>query len=709
MRTRVALLAAAVTVAGFAVVPSLGAQAASPAQVGRFSAPFEDMRPEEGSGKCLVDVDGRKLCKPAGASVVLLSNGKLLYWDALEGTENIKLSLIAEFGSLARNDRTRVLDLSGSSPVFTTPTPADGGANPNGNTAQTLPVLPNSAGETAVNDGDLFCSDQVQLSDGRILAVGGTDYYSEPNVPGTQFGVAELEGLKNGRIFNPATNQWTQTGSMQNGRWYPSLVTLPDGKVLVASGVTKLVKPVYPDQPLSSGTNVKQLEVYDPATGAWSTLPDTANRSLPLFPRLHLLPNGHIYYDVAGQSFNPFGQSYDESLWNLASTFDPATNTWHDLGIPGVGGLPPIPDVPGVTNSQALGLPVDGLPTTSGLDPLGFGFRGSTFSIMLPLTPDASGNYSAASFLSAGGTLSAVAPSPGTYLASNLSRVNTVYMNPTTGAESLSSAPTGNLKNARWYSTGVLLPTGDVMAFSGANVDEVDTPSVGQPVQQAELFDHETSTWKPMASGNHPRTYHNTAILLPDGRVLVGGHAPISTLYLSNKQIPVVGESNPDRDPSFEIYEPPYLFNGTRPSIGQVPSTVGYGTTMVIPTKDASTIENVVMMRNTAITHLVDGDQRSVVLPIVARNQGSVTVATPPRPEVAPRGPYLVFANKRVNGKLVPSVGRQVSVAGVAPPAAAIVTPTSSSPLPLPTLPKLPTVPTTVPAVLDPLNRLLGR
>src|SRR5260221_14738573 len=106
-----------------------------------------------------------------------------------------------------------------------------------------------------------------------------------------------------------------------------------------------------------------------------------------------------------------------------------------------------------------------------------------------------------------------------------------------------------------------------------------------------------------MASGNHPRTSPNTAILLPDGRVLVGGHAPISTLYLSNKQIPVVGESNPDRDPSFEIYEPPYLFDGTPPNIGPVPPSMGYGTTMVIPTKDASTIENVVLMRNTAITH----------------------------------------------------------------------------------------------------------
>ena len=58
--------------------------------------------------------------------------------------------------------------------MFGTPSPEDGGANPNGNPdAEPLP-LPNTAGD-GVNDGDLFCSDQVQLADGRILAVGGTD------------------------------------------------------------------------------------------------------------------------------------------------------------------------------------------------------------------------------------------------------------------------------------------------------------------------------------------------------------------------------------------------------------------------------------------------------------------------------------------------------------------------------------------------------
>src|SRR5207248_5137018 len=290
-------------------------------------------------------------------------------------------------------------------------------------------------------------------------------------------------------------------------------------------GVTKLIKPMYPDRPADSGTNVEETETYNPATETWTDNGASGKRSLPLFPRLHLLPNGKVFYDGAGQVFSPDGQSYDEAMWNVDSVYDPATKSWTDVGIPGIGTPAP-------------------------------GFRGSTFSIMLPLAPP----YTSASFLTAGGELF---PTPGSYFALPFSTINTVD---TAKGDALSTTSTGNLSTGRWYSTAVQLPDGTVAAFSGADRDEVESPGTEIPVTTPEIFDPATNTWTPAAGQAHPRSYHNTAVLLPDGRVLVGGHAPIPTLYTKNLDLP--GPFTPNhRDPSFEIFSPPYLFRGPRPTI----------------------------------------------------------------------------------------------------------------------------------------------
>jgi Domain of unknown function (DUF1929) len=367
-------------------------------------------------------------------------------------------------------------------------------------------------------------------------------------------------------VYDPATNRWSQTGSMDVGRWYPSLVTLGDGKVFVASGVEKLVKPVYPDHLADSLANVRKTETYDPASGDWSDNGGAAERSLPLFPRLHLLPNGHVYYNAAGQAFNPFGQAWDEALWNVAASYDPATGRWKDLGIPGaggglLGGLLDLDFGQPVSDLARLGIPGGGkslaLP----------GFRGSTFSVMLPLQPDLFGRYTKASFLTADGVLNP--PSPGSYLSTSDSRITTV---------------------------------------DTERGDAITTPT-----------------------GDH--------ISLP------GGFAPN------------------ERDPSFEIYSPPYLFRGARPRIVSAPSEPAYGATMEVAVdRPATEIESVVLVRNPSQTHVVDGDQRSVVLRVLGRSGNRLTVAAPPNGNVAPPGPYMLFVNRRTGNGPVPSVAAQLTL-----------------------------------------------
>jgi hypothetical protein len=75
-------------------------------------------------------------------------------------------------------------------------------------------------------------------------------------------------------------------------------------------------------------------------------------------------------------------------------------------------------------------------------------------------------------------------------------------------------------------------------------------------------------------------------------------------------------------------------------------------------------VKSVVLVRNPTVTHLVDGDQRNVELPIVGRSGHRVTVAGPPDGNVAPPGPYMLFVNVtgKSCGKLVPSHAAQLFV-----------------------------------------------
>ena len=302
--------------------------------------------------------------------------------------------------------------------------------------------------------------------------------------------------------------------------------------------------------------------------------------------------------------------------------------------------------------SQGLGVPGLGPGATIP------GYRGSTFSIMLPLEPGADGAYTEASFLTAGGVLGVPVASPGSYVATSDSRITTVD---TANGDNLTTEPTGDLARPRWYPTGVLLPTGEVVAFNGSDRDEVVGPGLEYPIRQAELFDPETRTWRPLAQSHQPRTYHNTAALLPNGRVLVGGHAPISTLYLSNITVPGGFGPNDGRDPSFEVFEPPYLFRGPRPRITDAPKRIRHGRRFEIEASvDADQVESVLLMRNTALTHVIDGDQRAVELPVVAHEGRTLTLAAPPNPMVAPDGPYLLFLNRADADGPVPSRGKQL-------------------------------------------------
>ena len=122
---------------------------------------------------------------------------------------------------------------------------------------------------------DFFCCGHSFLVDGRLLVAGGTEKYDP------------FHGLKDAYIFDPATEQWATTKFMAGGRWYPTLVTLGDGRVLAVSGQAE------------DGTLNVIPEIYTDPDG-WQALPNNGN--WPLYAHLYLLRDGRIFY--AGGQYN---------------------------------------------------------------------------------------------------------------------------------------------------------------------------------------------------------------------------------------------------------------------------------------------------------------------------------------------------------------------------------------------------------------------
>ena len=144
----------------------------------------------------------------------MLANGRILYWNNLEGTENIQLNTVAEAGDAAANSQSRVMTLGpGNAANWAVPSPSDSGVKEPAEYA--IPGVTGSPSQDPNhgNDGDLFCSDQIQLADGSILDTGGTNWYEEPQLPGGQFGISELQGVRSTRIFHPETMSWTLSNS----------------------------------------------------------------------------------------------------------------------------------------------------------------------------------------------------------------------------------------------------------------------------------------------------------------------------------------------------------------------------------------------------------------------------------------------------------------------------------------------------------------
>jgi chitodextrinase len=202
---------------------------------------------------------------------------------------------------------------------------------------------------------------------------------------------------------------------------------------------------------------------------------------------------------------------------------------------------------------------------------------------------------------------------------------------------------TGSMAVQRRHLNATLLPTGEVLVTGGTTGTAFN--SLTGAVHSAELWSPVSETWTTLASNSIDRVYHSTSVLLPDGRVLHTGSGD--------------ADGAPDQL-SAELFSPPYLFQGPRPSIVSAPSTISYGGVITVETPDAADIVQVSFIRLGSTTHAFNTSQRFQWLSFT-RNAASLSVTAPGDPNIAPPGDYLLFI---LNGSGVPSIGKIVRISG---------------------------------------------
>jgi hypothetical protein len=195
---------------------------------------------------------------------------------------------------------------------------------------------------------------------------------------------------------------------------------------------------------------------------------------------------------------------------------------------------------------------------------------------------------------------------------------------------------------ARRQHNATLLPDGKVLVTGGTSGEGFTNEA--EPVLPAELWDPASETWKTLPAMQVTRGYHSTALLLPDGRVLVagGGQGAGATSFHNEA----------------EIYSPNYLFKGARPKITTAPTFISYGQKFTISTPDPSIIGSVSLVRLPSVTHAFDQSQRFMWLGFTKTSTG-LRVTAPASGVIAPPGYYMLFI---INKKGIPSVAAIVQL-----------------------------------------------
>jgi hypothetical protein len=400
-------------------------------------------------------------------------------------------------------------------------------------------------------------------------------------------------GLDKVYTFDPFGEKWVEQPEMEHGRWYPTNVQLPDGRQAIMSGSNELGA--------SEDFYNETIEIFTPAAevggqGTLTTLVD-ANGDDAQRGTAGQPPTGGLYPHMFAM---PSGKTL------VAGPFQ--ADSWY-LHTPGPANLLEWSNVGNVHNRRRYATGVIAPPDPGDTSP-------PTKALLL-------GGYGATS-------------DPAT---NQKSLPTTEYFDD--AEPGAGWRPGASMQVARSNQNTVLLPDGSMVQVGGG----VGADLYGTVPQHhnVELWDPVTKQWRLGAAQQEDRAYHSTAVLLPDGRVVSagddgnpGGTNPLDTA---------------------EVYSPPYLFKGPRPTISFAPETVELSDTFDVEAPDRD-IARAALIAPGATTHANDMHQRYVPLAVEEEADG-VQLTAPPNANAAPPGYYMLFL---VDETGVPSVAKFVQV-----------------------------------------------
>jgi len=415
-------------------------------------------------------------------------------------------------------------------------------------------------------DTMLFCSGHALMADGRVMVSGGHK--------------GDDRGLDVTNIFDPVSESWVPgLPKMAQGRWYPTVTELADGRMVTVAGRD------------TTSTVVLIPEIWE--NNQWVRLTG-ASLKLPYYPRQFLAPNGKLFY--AGERVKA---------------------RWLDVDVVTTSGRGKWTSSAGLTHLWPYNRDY------------GSAVMYDTGKII---------------YVGGGGDLNWSTPDP-------------KFNAPTATAETIDLNVTGPhwsntdpMNFPRRHLNATVLPDGQVLVTGGTSAGGFNTLSGA--VHAAEVWNPQTGHWTQLASNTIDRGYHSVSLLLPDATVLHGASGD-ANVPLSPAHYPA--------QLNHEIFRPPYLFKGARPTITSLSaSTVGYSQTLTVTTPNAAQITQVRWIHLGSVTHAFDASQRANTLSFTrVTATGTVKVTTPLNSRLAPPGHYLLFLLNR-NG--VPSVGKIVKV-----------------------------------------------